>query len=69
MLDDPEKYQGAPISLQLVGRRYEDEKVCSSTETKLSDNLTGYLGGRSNGLYQRQNRPSLCYLCIKMTDI
>ena len=23
----PEKYQGAPVSLQLVGRRYEDEKV------------------------------------------
>ena len=23
----PEKYKGAPISLQLVGRRYEDEKV------------------------------------------
>ena len=23
----PEKYEGAPISLQLVGRRYEDEKV------------------------------------------
>lgn len=26
----PEKYQGAPISLQLVGRRYEDEKVAYS---------------------------------------
>lgn len=24
----PEKYKGAPVSLQLVGRRYEDEKVC-----------------------------------------
>lgn len=24
---EPEKYKGAPISLQLVGRRYEDEKV------------------------------------------
>lgn len=23
----PEKYKGAPVSLQLVGRRYEDEKV------------------------------------------
>ena len=23
----PEKYRGAPVSLQLVGRRYEDEKV------------------------------------------
>lgn len=26
-LSGPEKYRGAPISLQLVGRRYEDEKV------------------------------------------
>ena len=26
-LDEPEKYTGAPISLQLVGRRYEDERV------------------------------------------
>ena len=24
---EPEKYRGAPVSLQLVGRRYEDEKV------------------------------------------
>ncbi len=24
---DPEKYSGLPVSLQLVGRRYEDEKV------------------------------------------
>ena len=24
----PEKYLGLPVSLQLVGRRYEDEKVC-----------------------------------------
>ena len=23
----PEKYKGAPVSLQLIGRRYEDEKV------------------------------------------
>ena len=28
--DDPEKYRGAPVSLQLVGRRYEDEKVSLS---------------------------------------
>lgn len=25
--DKPEKYRGAPVSLQLIGRRYEDEKV------------------------------------------
>lgn len=28
----PEKYQGAPVSLQLVGRRYEDEKVVEALE-------------------------------------
>ncbi|KAL9077583.1 MAG: hypothetical protein Q9157_003307 [Trypethelium eluteriae] len=27
-LYEPEKFRDAPISLQLVGRRYEDEKVC-----------------------------------------
>ena len=25
---DPEIYRDVPISLQLVGRKYEDEKVC-----------------------------------------
>lgn len=30
--DDPEKYIDAPISLQLVGRRYEDEKVLEALE-------------------------------------
>lgn len=25
--DDPESYRDAPLSLQIVGRRYEDEKV------------------------------------------
>ncbi len=25
--DEPNRYQDAPVSLQLVGRRYEDEKV------------------------------------------
>ena len=25
--EDPEQFRGAPVSLQLVGRRYEDEKV------------------------------------------
>ena len=33
-LDDPEKYAGAPVSLQLVGRRYEDEKVSPSAQHK-----------------------------------
>ncbi|KAK4694244.1 amidase, partial [Lecanoromycetidae sp. Uapishka_2] len=28
----PEKYKGAPVSLQLVGRRYEDEKVVEALE-------------------------------------
>jgi len=28
----PERYKGAPISLQLVGRRYEDEKVVEALE-------------------------------------
>ena len=31
-LDVPESFDGAPISLQLVGRRYEDEKVSGVTE-------------------------------------
>ncbi len=35
MLDESEKYQGAPISLQLVGRRYEDEKVRRSERTEI----------------------------------
>ena len=30
--DEPEKYANAPISLQLVGRRYEDEKVVEAME-------------------------------------
>lgn len=25
--DEPEKYREAPVSLQLIGRRYEDEKA------------------------------------------
>ncbi|KAL9013814.1 MAG: hypothetical protein Q9173_001507 [Seirophora scorigena] len=31
-LYEPEKYLGAPISLQLIGRRYEDEKVIQAME-------------------------------------
>ena len=32
MLDDPETFAGLPISLQLVGRRFEDEKVVAILE-------------------------------------
>ncbi|KAL8663508.1 MAG: hypothetical protein Q9202_003818 [Teloschistes flavicans] len=32
LYDDPEKYRGAPVGLQLVGRRYEDEKVVEALE-------------------------------------
>ena len=31
-LDEPSKYVGAPISLQLVGRRYEEEKLIEALE-------------------------------------
>lgn len=31
-LDEPELYRDAPISLQLVGRRYEDEKIIKALE-------------------------------------
>lgn len=30
--DKPEKYVNAPVSIQLVGRRYEDEKVIEAME-------------------------------------
>lgn len=33
--DKPETFVGAPISLQLVGRRYEDEKVIEAMEIML----------------------------------
>ena len=32
MTDDPEVFHGLPISLQLVGRRFEDEKVLAILE-------------------------------------
>lgn len=32
ILDAPERYLDAPISLQLIGRRYEDEKVLDAFE-------------------------------------
>jgi len=31
-VDKPETYVDAPISLQLVGRRYEDEKLIEALE-------------------------------------
>ena len=30
MYQDPKVYAGAPVSLQLVGKRYEDEKASTS---------------------------------------
>ncbi|MDI1486740.1 MAG: hypothetical protein OHK93_006001 [Ramalina farinacea] len=32
LYEDPEQFRGAPVSLQLVGRRYEDEKVIEIME-------------------------------------
>ena len=37
-LYDPENFKDAPVSLQLVGRRFEDEKVCQ-TPLECTDNL------------------------------
>ena len=37
----PEKYQGAPVSLQLVGRRYEDEKVRHLSSSQCLANTLG----------------------------
>jgi hypothetical protein len=34
-IDEPEMYRDAPICLQLVGRRYEDEKVRIPTHVTL----------------------------------
>lgn len=31
-IDEPEMYRDAPISLQLVGRRYDDEKIIQALE-------------------------------------
>ena len=31
-IDDAETYREAPLSLQLVGRRYEDEKVLEAMQ-------------------------------------
>lgn len=32
VIDEPSKYVDAPISLQLVGRRYEEEKLIEALE-------------------------------------
>lgn len=44
--DDPSKYVDAPISLQLVGRRYEDEKVVEALEFMLK--VAGMPSSNSN---------------------
>jgi amidase len=31
--DDPEIYDGAPVGLQIVARKYEEEKVLAITKT------------------------------------
>jgi amidase len=31
-VDEPEKYEGGPVGLQVIGRRYEEEKVLDILE-------------------------------------
>jgi len=31
-VDDPEKYDGGPVGLQVIGRRFEEEKVLDILE-------------------------------------
>jgi Asp-tRNA(Asn)/Glu-tRNA(Gln) amidotransferase A subunit family amidase len=31
-LDDPEKYEGGPVGLQVIGRRFEEEKILEILE-------------------------------------
>lgn len=31
-IDDPEKYKGGPVGLQLIGRRFEEEKILDMVE-------------------------------------
>lgn len=33
--NDPRKYEGAPVSLQLVGRRYKEEEILGMVEKVL----------------------------------
>ena len=32
MIDDPEKYEGGPVGLQVICRRFEEEKVLDILE-------------------------------------
>ena len=32
IIDDPEKYEGGPVGLQVIGRRFEEEKVLEILE-------------------------------------
>ena len=32
IVDDPEKYDGGPVGLQVIGRRFEEEKVLEMLE-------------------------------------
>jgi hypothetical protein len=32
IVDEPEKYEGGPVGLQVIGRRYEEEKVLDILE-------------------------------------
>ena len=32
IVDEPEKYEGGPVGLQIIGRRYEEEKVLDILE-------------------------------------
>lgn len=43
LLDDPEIYHGAPIGLQLFGRRLEEEKIITIAEY-LSEKVKVYTG-------------------------
>jgi len=31
-IDDPENYKGGPVGLQLIGRRFEEEKILDMVE-------------------------------------
>jgi hypothetical protein len=39
--NDPRKYEGAPVSLQLVGRRYKEEEILGMVEKVLEDLTKG----------------------------
>ena len=52
---NPTEYAGAPVGLQLVGRRYEDEKVCLLISTISQIRLTT-IDDCGNGFLVRQGR-------------